>query len=225
MDRDFAATNRLRREATGTLLDACAAIGVEFVISEGLAYAYRPSADGPADEDAPLWTDAPKAYRSTVDALVALEAQTTQAHGLVLRFGHLYGPGTIYGENGSLIADVQARKLPLVGGGTSVFSFIHADDAASAIRAAIDRQPRGVLNIVDDNPVLMREWLPQVAKVLGAPAPRSVPTWVARMGAGAWGAAYMTRLRGADNSRARTTLDWRPDHGSWQDTLGRTGVT
>lgn len=104
-----------------------------------------------------------------------------------------------------------------------MFSFIHADDAANALLAALDRRPRGVLNIVDDDPAPMREWLPRLAKVIDAPAPRSVPTWVARMGAGSWGAACMTRLRGADNSRPRAALDWRPQHGSWKETLGRAG--
>lgn len=223
MDRDFALTNRLRREATGTLVDACLEGGVGFVISEGLAYAYRPSANGLANEEAPLWTDAPRAYRSTVEALAELERQTANAHGLVLRFGHLYGPGTIYGEDGSLIEDVRVRKMPLVGGGTSVFSFIHVDDAANALLAALDRRPRGVLNIVDDDPVPMSEWLPQLAKRIDAPVPRSVPTWVARMVAGSWGAAYMTKLRGADNSRARAALDWRPEYGSWKEALGQFG--
>jgi hypothetical protein len=40
---------------------------------------------------------------------------------------------------------------------------------------------------------------------------------VVRLLAGGWGAAFMTRLRGADNARARMTLDWRPRYASWRE--------
>ena len=40
---------------------------------------------------------------------------------------------------------------------------------------------------------------------------------LARLGAGGWGTAFMTRLRGADNARARLSLDWQPRYRSWRD--------
>ncbi|MBF8192756.1 hypothetical protein ITP53_45180 [Nonomuraea sp. K274] len=58
-----------------------------------MAYAYAP-APGLADEDAPLWRDAPRTYLPVVAALEELERRTTAAGGLVLRFGHLTGPGS-----------------------------------------------------------------------------------------------------------------------------------
>ena len=42
----------------------------------------------------------------------------------------------------------------------------------------------------------------ELAEVLGAPPPRRLPLALVRIAAGAWGAAYLGRLRGADNSRA-----------------------
>ena len=47
---------------------------------------------------------------------------------------------------------VQDGKLPLVGGGTGVWSFCHVDDAASATAIAVKRGAPGVYNIVDDDP-------------------------------------------------------------------------
>ena len=35
--------------------------------------------------------------------------------GLVLRYGFFYGPGTYYGEDGSIAADVRRRRFPIVG--------------------------------------------------------------------------------------------------------------
>jgi nucleoside-diphosphate-sugar epimerase len=101
-----------------------------------------------------------------------------------------------------------------------VLSFTHAHDAATAIIAALDKDVTGALNVVDDTPVLMRDWLPVYARRLGAPAPRRVPALLARLAVGPFGVAYMTRLRGADNSRARMRLDWRPRHAAMLDREG-----
>jgi nucleoside-diphosphate-sugar epimerase len=87
--------------------------------------------------------------------------------------------------------------------------------------AALGRpQVAGALNVVDDEPALLRDWLPGVAAMLGAPVPQKVPTAVARLAAGAWGAAFMTRLRGADNSRAKQALPWAPRYPTWRDGFG-----
>ena len=150
-------------------------------------------------------------------ALTELEQRTRDAGGLVLRLGHLYGPGTIYAPDGSFVEQVRAGKVPLVGGGTSVFSFTHTYDAATAVLAALDTDATGVLNIVDDDPATVATWLPALATMLAAPQPRRVPSALARLAVGGWGVAFMTQLRGADNARARRTLNWRPRHRSWRD--------
>jgi nucleoside-diphosphate-sugar epimerase len=57
-----------------------------------------------------------------------------------------------------------------------MFSFIHAHDAATAILAAIEHpEVRGTLNIVDDQPTLAHDWLPEMAAMLGAPTPATFP--------------------------------------------------
>lgn len=137
----------------------------------------------------------------------------------MLRLGHLYGPGTSFGPGGGFGRQLRAGKVPLVGDGGAVFSFTHAHDAATAILAAADRVLGGVLNIVDDDPTPVRAWLPEMAAMLGAPTPRRVPAWLARLLVGGWGVAFMTGLAGASNARARAQLDWKPTYSSWQDGL------
>jgi nucleoside-diphosphate-sugar epimerase len=146
-----------------------------------------------------------------------MERQVAAAGGLVLRLGHLYGPGSSYDRNGGFARQVVAGKAPIVGTGGAVFSFIHARDVASAILAAVDRSVLGVLNIVDDDPAPVREWLPLLAELLGAPAPKTVPAWLARLAAGDWGVAFLTRLVGASNARARKELGWEPAYPSWRE--------
>lgn len=215
--RDFAMTNRLRTEGTRNLLDAAIDASVKRIITQGLAYAYDPSGDGVANEDTPFWPNPPKQFVPVLAALRELEQLTNAANGLVLRFGHLYGPGSIYAADGSFVQQVRAGKVPLVGEGSATFSFTHSHDAASAIVAALDKDVTGALNIVDDEPAPMNEWLPFLAKLLNAPAPKKAPAALARLAVGGWGVAFMTRLRGADNARARLSLDWRPRYGSWRE--------
>ncbi|MER7443869.1 hypothetical protein [Micromonospora avicenniae] len=68
-----------------------------------------------------------------------------------------------------------------------------------------------MLNIVDDQPAPLRTWLPEMAAVLGGPAPKKAPAALARLAVGSWGVAFMNELRGAATTRARLHLDWRND--------------
>jgi nucleoside-diphosphate-sugar epimerase len=155
-----------------------------------------------------------------VAAAVEQERRVSAADGLVLRLGHLYGPGSSLAPDGGLARRIRAGRLPLIGDGAAMFSFIHAHDAATAILAAIEHPTaRGALNVVDDQPTLVHDWLPEMAAMLGGPAPRHVPAWLARLLVGGWGVAYMTGLAGAANAHARQLLDWKPTYSSWRSGL------
>ena len=216
MARDFTLTNRLRTEGTRNLIDAAAQAGVKRLITQGLAYAYEPG-KGLADEDAPLWVHPPAQFAPVLAAVVELEQLTREVNGLVLRFGQLYGPGSAFSPAGAYTEQVRAGKLPIAGNGESVLSFTHAADAASAIVAALDSDIAGVLNHVDDTPVTLRDWLPAFAAMLRAPAPRHLPAAIVRLAVGGWGAAFMTKLRGASNTRGKTKLNWRPLFANWTE--------
>lgn len=216
MSRDFAQTNRLRAQGTLNLVDAARQAGARRVITQGLAYVYESNSTGLATEDAPFWHHPPKQFGPVLAALRELEQLTEEAGGLTLRLGHLYGPGTMYAPDGAFARQVRARKVPIIGRGTATFSFTHVDDAAYAIAAALDSKARGALNVVDDEPAKVCEWLPVLARLLNAPQPFHVPEALARLVIGSWGVAYMTRLRGADNANARHALDWHPKYPSWR---------
>ena len=136
--------------------------------------------------------------------------------GVVLRYGAFYGPGNAIGENGALVEQVRQRRVPVVGGGTGVWSFIHIDDAASATAAAVDRGAPGVYNITDDEPTLVSEWLPELAHVSGAKPPLRLPAWLARFVIGKHGVMMMTDVRGASNRKAKRELGWQPKWASWR---------
>jgi 2-alkyl-3-oxoalkanoate reductase len=137
--------------------------------------------------------------------------------GLALRYGPFYGRDTGIGEGGSIVEDVRRRRIPVVGSGAGVWSFVHLDDAAQATLAAIERGSPGIYNVVDDEPAAVSEWLPELAAAIGAKSPRRVPAWLARPLIGEHGVVMMTEIRGASNAKAKRELGWQPAWTSWRE--------
>jgi nucleoside-diphosphate-sugar epimerase len=212
-------TNRVRAEGTRNLLEAARAAGSGRFVCQSIAFAYRNEGGRVKTEEDPLLEDAPGPFGSGVRALRDMEAMVLGAdamEGLVLRYGFFYGPGTHYAEDGPMVADVSRRRLPVVGRGTGVFSFIHVDDAADATVAAIERGAPGVYNVTDDEPAAMSEWVPALAAAAEAKRPFRVPVWLARLVGGRQAADFASELRGASNEKAKRELGWQPVHPSWR---------
>jgi nucleoside-diphosphate-sugar epimerase len=105
---------------------------------------------------------------------------------------------------------IRKRRYPLIGNAEGRSSFVHVDDAVDATARALDRGAPGIYNVVDDEPLAQRLWLPEAARLLGAKPPRHVPVWLARRLAGDAVVHYATTLPGAANERARAAFGWRP---------------
>jgi nucleoside-diphosphate-sugar epimerase len=222
-DRWFATTNELRTAGTRHLLAAAQASGVEKVVAQSYTGWTNSRTGGPVKtEDDPLDPEPPKAQRESMAAIRFLEKAVVDAPltGIVLRYGNFYGPGA----SESMVELVRARKMPIVGTGSGVWSFIHLDDAASATVAAVERGEAGVYNVVDDDPAPVAEWLPHLAEAVGAKPPMRLPVWLARVAAGEVVVRWMTEGRGASNEKAKRELDWRPSWTSWRDGF-RHGLT
>ena len=217
--KQMAGNDLLRREGTRNLLAACRRAGVDRLLAESVSFAYAPAGGPVKDEDDSLYTDAPEPFRETVAALADLEEQVLWAgdvEGLVLRYGRLYGPGTVYAAGGQVERLVRRRRFPIVGDGGGVYSFLHVEDAASATMLALAGGQPGVYNLVDDEPAAVHEWLPGYAEAVGAPRPRRVPSLVARMVAGSYVVESLTEERGASNQKARGELGWDLAYRSWR---------
>jgi 2-alkyl-3-oxoalkanoate reductase len=218
-DTTYHGTNRLRTEGTRILLDAASEANARRFVAQSIAFGYVPRGDRVKDEDSPLTLGAEGHFGEAVDAVDQLERAVIGAEGLeglVLRYGFFYGPRTYYAPDGSSAEDARKRRLPIVGRGGGVFSFVHVDDAADATVAAVERGAPGVYNVVDDEPAPMREWVPVYAEALGAKPPRRVPKLLARLVAGNEAVAFATALPGASNAKARRELGWEPSYPSWR---------
>jgi len=218
--RTFEQTNRLRTLGTDNLVAAARAAGARRFVAQGFA-GWPYASGGPAlrTEEDPFEPSPPEEMRSTVDALRHLETAVLGAEdleGIVLRYGGFYGPGTSLGDGGAMVDGVRKRQLPIVGDGAGVATFLHIGDAAAATVVALERGPAGIYNVVDDEPAPASEWIPELARAVGAKPPRHVPTWLAKPLIGEAGVWLMTKAPGASNAKAKRELGWTPRYPSWR---------
>jgi nucleoside-diphosphate-sugar epimerase len=219
-ERTFAGTNQLRTAGTVHLLAAAQAAGVRRVIVQSYAGWPAIKAGAPVStEDDPFDPDPPKAMRATLEAIKYAERAVVAGplEGIALRYGSLYGPGA----TDLMVNMLRKRQVPVIGGGTGVWSFLHVQDAASAAVAALGDVPLGVYNVTDDEPAPVSQWLPVLAAAVGAKPPLQVPAWVGRLVAGEAAVSMMTSVRGASNAKAKAELGWQPAWPSWRDGFAR----
>ena len=225
-DVQFEPTNRLRTVGTDNLVAAATAVGARRMVAQSYAaWPYERRGAWVKSEEDPFDTNPPEKVRPTLDALKHLESAVLGSglEPMVLRYGGFYGPGTSLSAGAPMIEMVRRRRVPIVGSGAGVWSFAHADDVASATAIAVERGEPGVYNITDDEPAAVRDWLPVLAESLGAPMPRHVPVWLARLLVGEAGVVMMTEIRGASNAKAKRELGWTPRYVSWREGF-RTGL-
>lgn len=220
-DRSFARTNRLRTDGTDHLLAAARAASVRRFVAQSAIYGFYAREGGPVKtEEDPLDPAPPHHVRESLAAVRHLEDAVlgaTWTEGIVLRYGAFYGPSTSMSGGSEQFELIRKRRFPLVGSGAGVWSFVHIGDAADATVAAVERGRRGIYNVVDNDPAPVSEWLPALARILGARPPMHVPRWVGRLAVGEVGATFMTDIRGASNAKAKRELGWEPRHPSWRE--------
>jgi len=215
-DRQFAVTNELRSRGTDYLLEASREAGTRrFIAQSFIGWNNIRSGSQAKTEEDPL---DPHPLAATTQSLAAIkhleEAVPAQVpEGLVLRYGILYG----HGASDLMLDAVRKRQMPVIGGGTGVWSFTEVTDAAAAAVAAVAKGAPGIYNVVDDEPAAVAQWLPYLASCLGAKPPMRAPVWLGRLLGGTMIVEWMTQGRGASNEKAKRELGWTPAYPSWRD--------
>ena len=211
-DRSFAQTNRLRTEGTDNLLAAVREAGVGKFVAQSNANDRYAREGGPVkSEGDPLDPNPVAGMRESVAAMVHLEKAVTGAGGIALRYGIFYG-----NPDDELVEAVRARAFPIVGDGGGVWSFIHLDDAAAATVLALEHDGPAVYNIVDDEPSPTREWLPELARIVGTEPPERFTREQALQYAGEVPVVKATESRGASNAKAKRELGWALRYPGWR---------
>ena len=124
---------RIRDEGTRNLVEAAKAAGAKRLVAQSIAWAYAPGPEPHAETD-PLDSSAEGGRGISVGGVIALERHVLGAAppiGIVLRYGHLHGPGT--------------------GTETAADPAVHVDAAAYAALLAVERGASGAFNVAEPN--------------------------------------------------------------------------
>ena len=130
---------RIRSEGTENLVRAALTSGARRLVVQSIAWIYAPGPQ-PYSEADPLDVEAQGARAITVAGVVALERLTLSSpplQGVVLRYGHLYGPGT----------GADRAEAPS----------LHVDSAGAAALLAIEKAHTGIYNIAEPSEYLSIE--------------------------------------------------------------------
>ena len=144
----------------------------------------------------------------TADAILGGERAVLNsgfAKARVLRFGGLYGPGRHH------MVDQLRRGDSVIGGRVDHFiNYLHRDDAASSVLAALVGGPLGprVYNVGDGCPVTKEALARWIAERLGQPAPVFDPSAPAGPRVAKGGRTQPSRI--VATGRIRTELSWKP---------------
>ena len=209
----WALNEQLRRQASGHLVDGAIATGAGRYVQESICFPYLDNGTDWIDEDHGVDHVGPFAGARDAEAAAGRFGELGGA-GVVLRFAQFYAPDSSHTQ--AFNAAVRCRVNPFIGAPDGYSSFLHAEDAGSAVVAAL-RAPSGIYNVVDDEPVTRAEAGRIVASALGVKPPHALPR-VLRAASPAAGKLLMRSLR-VSNRRFKAATGWVPAHpsirGSW----------
>jgi 2-alkyl-3-oxoalkanoate reductase len=220
-----APANAIREQGARNMVAAAVAAGARRYVNESMMFVY-----GYGDRGAPATENDPPAHvdsaglQRVIDAIVAAEAavreQTERGsiEGACVRFGLFHGrqaPST------KLMFDlVRKRRLPLVGSGGTVRSWIDLEDAARAVADVLERAPAGAIyNVVDDEPVTMRDYIGEIVRLTDAKPPRRMPHWLIKLGASYVAAAFGGGRLPVSNAKLKDELGWSPRYPTYREAL------
>jgi nucleoside-diphosphate-sugar epimerase len=179
-----------------------AAVGAQTFVFTSSTGVYRQD-DGRIVDEESVVGGAP-----TADAILGGERAVLNsgfAKARVLRFGGLYGPGRHH------LVDQLRRGEHVIGGRIDHYiNYLHRDDAASALLAALVAGPDGarVYNVGDGCPVTKEALARWIAERLGQPAPVFDPSAPAGPRVAKGGRTQPSRI--VATGRIRAELGWKP---------------
>jgi nucleoside-diphosphate-sugar epimerase len=149
--------------------------------------------------------------------------------------------GTVYGPDIRLITMLkkflQAGLYRIPGSGNNLSHFAHVEDVVQGMLLALsnERAAGQVYNVADDKPVRFKDFVYELADLLGAPRPGSAPVWLFKGFASlatAWAAINKTTpiinrdilnfslsSFAADTAKTRDELGFRPTYPTIYDGL------
>jgi nucleoside-diphosphate-sugar epimerase len=203
--RGWAMNDRLRRDASANLSAAMTRKGGHYV-GESITFPYVDRGDEWINEEAActyFWGNETCADAEAAGQAVADAGGT----GVVLRFAMFFADDSAHGD--AIRATTRRGLFPLPGDVDAFTSFIHIDDAAAAVRAALTA-PSGIYNVAEPDPVRRADHASALATAVGRSKLRPLPRPIVRL-AGA-GVVSLSRSQRISSRKLTNATGWRPAH-------------
>lgn len=192
--------------ALGPLLSAPPLEWVGYLSTTGV---YGDRAGGWVDEET---EPAPTTRRGEMRVAAEAEWRATGLPLHIFRLAGIYGPGRGPFEK---VRDGTARRIVKPG---QVFSRIHRDDIAAALRASIARpEPGAIYNLCDDDPAPPEDVIAHAAELLGLPLPPAVDYEMAELSPMA--RSFYSESKRVSNARTKERLGLTLRHPTYREGL------
>ena len=216
----WTANDRLRRDATRLLLDAAAEVGGPRLVMQSVTFTLADGGSEWLDETATVRRDAP-VLASALDAENLTMQYADRGHpGVVLRLPVLYGPEAP--STGDALRFAGRGIAPVVGARSGWVTFVHTEDAARALVAALE-PPSGIYHAWSD-PIRKGAFADALAPRVGRGSLRVLPAAVVPWFVGP-AARPFTRSHRISSARLFESTAWRPHHPDpvrgWAEVIGR----
>ncbi len=189
---------RLRIEGTTALVNASLKVGAKVYLQQSIVMAYPSMGDQWIREDVPFYTDGRTNMTVIQMEDLVRAVPTDKLRWSILRGGTFVGKDTFQDDT---MADLRAGKRKIPCDGSSWLPLVHVEDIAAALVAALDRAPAGSTYNIVDEPIRQRDYLSELAQVIGAPQPEYDPS------------VPCPPSQRCSSQAAREALDWTPTHG------------
>lgn len=200
---------------TRTLAQACLEHHKRFVYTSG-CFNYGDHGDAWITEATPE-TPSPlgEGHHDLTKHLLNLHQQAG-LEVVILAPGFVYGPGGLF--KASFYDTLQKGQLRVFGKGENYWSPVHVTDLAQAYVQAVERDVLGeVINVVDDEPLKLRELVDAFTDAADKARVGSVPPWLLKFIIGGPLVESLTTSFRVGNDKAKGLLGWTPEFRSFRD--------
>lgn len=155
LDNDPGDRHRVNLAGTKTVFDHCRRHGVRQTVFVGRHTYYGATSDAPlyhGEDDPPFGIETFPELADLVAADLFAGSMLWRAPEMtttVLRFVYTLGPS----QKGTLADFLKGPRVPMVLGFDPLFQFMHEEDAARGLIAALETRVRGVFNVAGPSPL------------------------------------------------------------------------
>lgn len=139
---------------------------------------------------------------------------------VILAPGFVYGPGGLFKT--SFYDTLKKGQLRVFGKGHNYWSPVHVDDLARAYVQAVERDVSGeVVNVVDDEPLRLRELVDAFTDAAGRPRVGTISPWMLKLIIGGPLVESLTTSFRVRNEKAEQVLGWTPEFRSFRNGISQ----